>query len=99
MYNANDQYKLISHTQLDTFDLSDICWAPNGHYIVGWDNCVNYKFVAVCPLLGVTCRYSAYEDGLGIKSVEYSNSSMLVAVGSYDDKVRLINGLTWKVIG
>ena len=40
--------------------------------------------------------YSAYEYGLGIKSVKWSPSSQLLAVGSYDQKVRLLNYYTWK---
>lgn len=42
--------------------------------------------------------YSAYEFGLGIKTVKWSPSSQFLAVGSYDQKVRLLNHYTWKPI-
>ncbi|XP_077314365.1 WD repeat-containing protein WRAP73 isoform X2 [Lithobates pipiens] len=42
--------------------------------------------------------YSAYEWSLGIKSVVWSPSSQFLAVGSYDEKVRILNHVTWKPI-
>ncbi|KAM5140389.1 WD repeat-containing protein WRAP73 [Mantella aurantiaca] len=42
--------------------------------------------------------YSAYEWSLGIKSVIWSPSSQFLAVGSYDEKVRILNHVTWKPI-
>jgi hypothetical protein len=37
-------------------------------------------------------QYSAYDEFLGIKSVEWSPSGQLLTIGSYDSKVILING-------
>lgn len=42
--------------------------------------------------------YSAYDNALGVKAVAWSPSSQLLAVGSYDQKVRLLNHLTWGLI-
>uniref|UniRef100_A0A8C1V1C5 WD repeat containing, antisense to TP73 n=1 Tax=Cyprinus carpio TaxID=7962 RepID=A0A8C1V1C5_CYPCA len=42
--------------------------------------------------------YSAYEWSLGIKSVAWSPSSQFLAIGSYDEKVRILNHITWKKI-
>ena len=42
--------------------------------------------------------YSAYEWALGVKSVTWSPSSQFLAIGSYDEKVRLLNYVTWKTI-
>ena len=35
---------------------------------------------------------------LGIKSVTWSPTSQFIAVGSYDEKLRLLNHITWKLI-
>ena len=40
--------------------------------------------------------YNAYDDGLGIKRVSWSPSGQFLAIGSYDQKCRLLNYYTWK---
>ncbi|KAK6912385.1 WD40 repeat [Dillenia turbinata] len=42
-------------------------------------------------------KYQAYESGLGIKSVSWSPCGQLLAVGSYDQVLRVLNHLTWKI--
>ncbi|XP_068771845.1 WD repeat-containing protein WRAP73 isoform X2 [Struthio camelus] len=42
--------------------------------------------------------YQAYEWSLGIKSIAWSPSSQFLAIGSYDEKVRILNHVTWKKI-
>lgn len=42
-------------------------------------------------------KYQAYESGLGVKSVSWSPCSQFLAVGSYDQMIRVLNHLTWKV--
>lgn len=83
---------------VDTFDAVEIRWAPNDYYIIVCDSSLNYKFCVVCPFNGIVHRYEAYEYGLGIKSIDYSPNSSFLAVGSYDEKVRLFNTLSWKLI-
>ncbi|EMS65817.1 WD repeat-containing protein WRAP73 [Triticum urartu] len=41
-------------------------------------------------------KYSAYESGLGVKTVGWSPCGQFLAVGSYDQSVRILNHLTWK---
>jgi len=72
---------------------------PNGFYILAWDSCLNYKMLAVCPVMGVEARIQPTEEVLGVRSVACSTSSLFVALGSHDEKIRLVNALTWKVIG
>lgn len=79
-------------------DLCDLMWAPNSNFIVAWDTCLNYKLVPICPLIGFIKSITPYESALGIKTVSYSHNSKLLAVGSYDEKIRLFNGLTWDMI-
>lgn len=51
-----------------------------------------------CPAQGLLNKYSAYDYALGIKSFKFSENSSFLAVGSYDEKVRVFNTLTWKMI-
>jgi WD40 repeat protein len=43
-------------------------------------------------------RYQAYEDALGVKTVSMASGGHLIAIGSYDEKVRLLNTTTWKPV-
>jgi hypothetical protein len=98
IYSTND-WKLINHLHLDLFDLADIMWMPNGFSILAWDGSANYKLLSICPVMGIEHRFEPNDDGLGIKTIAASHNSIFVCVGSYDEKVRLLNALTWKVIG
>jgi hypothetical protein len=41
---------------------------------------------------------SPYKDALGAKVVTWSPCGQFLAVGSYDQKVRIVNHLTWKTL-
>ena len=42
-------------------------------------------------------KYQAYESGLGVKTVSWSPCGQFLAVGSYDQMLRAMNHLTWKM--
>ena len=42
--------------------------------------------------------YQAYEHQLGVKTVSWSRAGDLLAVGSYDNKVRLFCSRVWTVV-
>ncbi|KAJ3351054.1 WD repeat-containing protein wrap73 [Entophlyctis luteolus] len=86
----------MKHFPVDTSDLEDISWSPDGRYIAVWDSLLEYKLLVYSPDGRLITSYSAYESGLGIKSVAWSPSGQFIAVGSFDEKVRLINNATWK---
>ncbi len=41
----------------------------------------------------------AYSNVIGVKSTAYSPQCTFVAVGSYDERLRLLNTLTWQCVG
>lgn len=90
---------MVNTYPLDLFDAIEVKWSPNDAYITVWDNCINYRLVTFGHLSGLVFRYEPYNFALGIKSVRYSCNSLFLAIGSYDEKIRLINALTWKEIG
>jgi len=59
---------------------------------------LEYKLLVYCPAQGLISKYQAYEYALGIKTFKFSDNSMFLAVGSFDEKIRLFNTLTWKPI-
>ena len=92
-------WKIVNSFQLDLFDAVEVRWAPNDAVIAVWDNCVNYRMLIFCHANGMIKKYEPYNDALGIKSVEFSNNSLFLGIGSFDEKIRLLNALTWKEIG
>lgn len=77
---------------METADAAGLAFSPDGRYLAVWDSCLNYK-ICIYTLQGRLCgTYSAYENALGIKSVQWSPSSQLLAVGSYDQSVSVGRG-------
>lgn len=98
IYHCGDWKCVNSITLTECFDAVEIIWAPNDAHIVAWENPLNYRFHAVCPFKGVVLRYQAYDFALGLKAVEFSKRGLFLAAGSFDEKVRLFNAVTWKLI-
>lgn len=89
-------WELVKHFSCSTDDLSGLQWSPGGKVLAVWDTLLKYKIVIYSAdgcLLGT---YSPYEHALGIKCVNWSPTGQFLAVGSFDEKVRLLNNITWK---
>ncbi|KAJ3065863.1 WD repeat-containing protein wrap73, partial [Quaeritorhiza haematococci] len=97
IYNCEDG-TMLKHFPVDTGDLENISWSPDGRYIAIWDSSLVYRVLIYYPDGRRVADYSAYNMGLGIKTVRWSPSSQFLAIGSYDQNVRLLNCYTWKPI-
>lgn len=91
-------WQLIKHFSVETEDLSGILWSPDSRMLCIWESCLQYKVLLYSLDGRCQATYSAYEMALGIKCVSWSSTSQFLAVGSYDEKVRLLNHITWKMI-
>ncbi|XP_042650568.1 WD repeat-containing protein WRAP73 isoform X2 [Tyto alba] len=91
-------WQLLRHFDTETQDLFGIEWAPNGCVLAAWDTCLEYKILLYSLDGRLLSMYRAYEWSLGIKSIAWSPSSQFLAIGSYDEKVRILNHVTWKKI-
>ncbi|NXN98622.1 WRP73 protein, partial [Rhinopomastus cyanomelas] len=91
-------WQLLRHFDTETQDLFGIEWAPNGCVLAVWDTCLEYKILLYSLDGRLLSTYRAYEWSLGIKSVAWSPSSQFLAIGSYDEKVHILNHVTWKKI-
>ncbi|NXP29239.1 WRP73 protein, partial [Scytalopus superciliaris] len=91
-------WQLLRHFDTETQDLFGIEWAPNGCVLAAWDSCLEYKLLLYSLDGRLLSSYRAYEWPLGIKSVAWSPSSQFLAIGSFDEKVRILNHVTWKKI-
>ncbi|XP_070766775.1 WD repeat-containing protein WRAP73 [Enoplosus armatus] len=93
-----DDWHLLRHFETETQDLAGLEWSPNGCVLAVWDSCLEYKVLLYSLDGRLLSTYSAYEWSLGVKSVTWSPSSQFLAIGSYDEKVRILNHITWKKI-
>ncbi|XP_040008172.1 WD repeat-containing protein WRAP73 [Xiphias gladius] len=93
-----DDWHLLRHFETETQDLAGLEWSPNGCVLAVWDSCLEYKVLLYSLDGRLLSIYSAYEWSLGVKSVTWSPSSQFLAIGSYDEKVRILNHITWKKI-
>ncbi|KAG5838690.1 hypothetical protein ANANG_G00226270 [Anguilla anguilla] len=91
-------WQLLRHFETETQDLSGLEWSPNGCVLAVWDTCLEYKVLLYSLDGRLLSTYSAYDWSLGVKSVAWSPSSQFLAIGSYDEKVRILNHITWKKI-
>lgn len=93
-----DDWHLLRHFETETQDLAGLEWSPNGCVLAVWDSCLEYKVLLYSLDGRLLSTYSAYEWSLGVKSVTWSPSSQFLAIGSYDETVRILNHITWKKI-
>ncbi|RKP06138.1 hypothetical protein THASP1DRAFT_18862 [Thamnocephalis sphaerospora] len=94
IYNC-DTWSLVHTFPVETLDLEGLQWSPNGRYIAVWDTMLEYKVLVYTPDGHLQKSYSAYSNGLGVRTMAWSPSSQFLAVGSYDQKARLLNHFTW----
>uniref|UniRef100_A0A8C6UJ44 WD repeat containing, antisense to TP73 n=1 Tax=Neogobius melanostomus TaxID=47308 RepID=A0A8C6UJ44_9GOBI len=93
-----DDWHLLRHFETETQDLAGVEWSPNGCVLAVWESCLEYKVLLYSLDGRLLSTYSAYEWSLGIKSVSWSPSSQFLAIGSYDEMVRILNHITWKTV-
>ncbi|MBN3282428.1 WRP73 protein, partial [Polyodon spathula] len=99
LYLISNTPRLVNrHFESETQDLAGIEWSPNGCVLAVWDTCLEYKVLLYSLDGRLLSTFSAYEWSLGVKSVMWSPSSQFLAIGSYDEKVRILNHVTWKKI-
>ncbi|KAK2165292.1 hypothetical protein LSH36_52g03026 [Paralvinella palmiformis] len=91
-------WQLVKHFEPETEDLTGLEWSPNGRVICVWESCLQYKILLYTADGRCIDKFTAYNMALGIKSVAWSPTSQFLAIGSYDQKVRILNHLTWKTI-
>lgn len=95
---ACSNWELVKHFQTDTDDLAGIEWSPDGRVLGVWESPLCYKILVYSVDGRCISKYSAYENALGVKSIAWSPTSQFLAIGSYDEKVRILNHITWKTV-
>ena len=95
---ACNSWELVKHFEASTEDLSGIQWSPDSSVLCVWDTPLRYLVLLYSVDGRCLSSFSAYEYALGIKALTWSPSSQFLALGSFDEKLRLLNHVTWKTI-
>lgn len=94
-----DTWELVKHFPTNTKHLHDIKWSSCGRYLCVWDSHLTYKLLIYsADGASVLCDYSAYDNALGLSTVQWAPNNKLMALGSYDGKSRILNTTTWNMI-
>ncbi|KAG6851214.1 hypothetical protein H0H93_015224 [Arthromyces matolae] len=96
VYDAADSYKLVNHFPLPTSSLASLSLSPVGDYLAVWEGPTEYKLY-IMNLAGSTiATFSPDRDpGLGIRCVAWHPSGSFLSIGGWDDKVYILDNLTW----
>lgn len=95
--SASD-WSLLRQIECATADLAGLAWSPGRDCFVVWDSPLAYR-LQVFTLDGrEELDYSAYDHQLGVKTVQWSPSGQLLAVASYDNKIRIFDTLVWSLV-
>ena len=95
---ACSTWELVKHFETNTEDLAGLQWSPDGSVLCVWDSPLNYLVLLYSIDGRCLSRFSAYDFALGIKSLTWSPTSQFLAIGSYDENVRVLNHVTWKTV-
>ena len=93
-----DSWQLVQHFPVGTQDLVGLCWSPGGGVLAVWDSVLDYKVLLYSMDGRCLSTYSAYEHALGVKTVSWAPSGQFLAIGSFDEKLRVLNHLTWRAV-
>nr|CAG8437462.1 5836_t:CDS:10 [Entrophospora candida] len=96
IYNCEKSWLLTKLFPVETSELENLAWSPDGKFIAAWDKIINYKVLIYTPNGKLHQSFSAYDIGLGVKTVTWSPTCQFLAIGSYDEKIRLLSYYTWK---
>ncbi|KAI0631635.1 WD repeat-containing protein 8 [Trametes polyzona] len=99
VYDAHEAYRLVRHFPLPTSSLASISLSPTGNHLAVWEGPLEYKLYIVSLSGTVLGSFSPEPDpGFGIRMVSWHPSGMFLAVAGSDDKVHILESLTWNPI-
>lgn len=93
-------YEVINNVLLPTTDAQGVKWSPDGAWLAVWDTAsMGTKIVIYTADAQYYKTYTEGSDGfnLGIKTIEWSPDSSILALGKHDGTVELLNCTTVRV--
>ncbi|ETV94671.1 hypothetical protein H310_11657 [Aphanomyces invadans] len=97
IYNV-ESWELVRHFDCASYDMVELSWSMDGRAIVVRDTFLEYRVLFYSIDGDLLHQFEAYQHALGIKSMVWSPSGQFLAVGSFDEKIRLLSHMHWKCI-
>jgi WD40 repeat protein len=96
VYDATDSYKLVRHFPVPTSNLSSLALSPTGNHIAIWEGILEYKLHILSLAGDVQASFSPKPNpGFGVRNAAWHPTGMFLAVAGWDDKIYILDGLTW----
>jgi WD40 repeat protein len=96
VYDATDSYKLVRHFPVPTSNLSSLALSPTGNHIAIWEGILEYKLHILSLAGDVQGSFSPKPNpGFGVRNAAWHPTGMFLAVAGWDDKIYILDGLTW----
>ncbi|BHF66359.1 WD repeat-containing protein wrap73 [Sparganum proliferum] len=101
IFDCQSEWRLVVNVQLPTKDSCGLEWSPDGRYIAVYDSCL-HDTVAIFTADGRHLHTCSLSEGgsyyLGVKSIAWSPSGQLLAIGGFDQKCRILNHANWSCL-
>ena len=95
-------FELMSPTQhfpLPTSSLSSLALSPTGNHLAVWEGPLEYRLHIISLAGDLQASFTPDPDpGFGIRSVSWHPSGLFLAVGGWDDKIHILDNLSWSPV-
>ncbi|KAK2858493.1 hypothetical protein FQN49_004679 [Arthroderma sp. PD_2] len=99
-----ETYEVITAVNLTTTDVKGLKWSPDGNWIAVWDTASQGTMVVIYTADGQ--RFRSFEGSktgdddqdFGVKIIEWSPDSQILAIGRHDGTTELVSGTTFVLI-
>lgn len=99
IYDASAGYRLVRHFPLPTTNLSSLALCPTGNYLAVWEGILEYRLYVLSLMGDIQGTFSPNVDpGFGIRNATWHPTGMFIAVGGWDDKIYILESLTWSAV-
>jgi WD40 repeat protein len=89
-------WKPIRQFTVASVDLEDLKWSPNSQVLCVIDTVLQYQVLLYSAAGAHLQTFRPYDNALGVKTLGWHPHSHLLCIGSYDERVRVLNSLTWQ---
>ncbi|KAG6613741.1 WD repeat-containing protein WRAP73 [Phytophthora cinnamomi] len=93
-----ESWELTTHFSVESYDCVEILWSPDDATIAVRDTHLEFRVLLYSPDGALLAKYQAYENALGLKSMTWSASGQFLALGSYDEHLRVLSHINWKPV-
>ncbi|KAG2369449.1 WD repeat-containing protein 8 [Suillus spraguei] len=96
VYDTTDCYKLVRHFPVPTSNLSSLALSPTGNHVAIWEGILEYKLYILSLAGDVQGTFSPKPNpGFGVRNAAWHPTGLFLAVAGWDDKIHILDGLTW----